>query len=92
MMYYLLAAYLIIINLYGFYICYFDKRAAKKGQYRIPEKRFFTVAVLCGGLGVLCGMYTFRHKTKHWYFVLGIPTILIAELLLAVYIYYINFK
>lgn len=54
----------------------------KKPRRRIPEKTLFLIAALGGSLGVLLGMYTFRHKTKHWYFVVGVPAILAAQLAL----------
>ena len=48
-----------------------DKRRAQCGRWRIPEKRLFLFAALGGAVGGLLGMYLFRHKTKHWYFVVG---------------------
>ena len=60
-----------------------DKYKAKKKLWRIPEATLLTIAVLGGSIGSLIGMYTFRHKTKHLKFTLGIPAILIGQLLLA---------
>lgn len=48
-----------------------DKRFAKSGHRRVPEKRLFLLALLGGAPGGLLGMYFFRHKTRHWYFVVG---------------------
>jgi uncharacterized membrane protein YsdA (DUF1294 family) len=76
--------YVLIINLYGFYIMFADKRKSVKGQWRIPEARLFGVAAALGSPGILAGMYTFRHKTKHLKFVLGIPAILLVE----IYVFY----
>ena len=45
-----------------------DKRRAKRGAWRIPEKLLLGIGFLGGALGALLGMYLFRHKTKHWYF------------------------
>lgn len=67
------------VNLFGFFICFLDKRRARQKAWRIAEKTFFLTALLGGGLGVWLGMYTFRHKTKHWYFVFFIPLITLAE-------------
>ena len=56
--------YFIVINLFGFFIMWLDKRKAKKGAWRIPEKTLFIVTALGGGIGTIAGMYTFRHKTQ----------------------------
>ena len=63
-----------------------DKRKAIKGAYRIPEATLFCVALLGGSLGTTLGMNLFRHKTKHWYFVVGMPLIFFAQLALMVWI------
>ena len=82
---YIILAYLTVINIIGFLIMGLDKAKAKRKVWRIPEKTFFIVSLLGGGLGSWIGMYTFRHKTKHWYFVVGIPTIFFVELVLVAY-------
>ncbi len=51
------------------------------------ERTLFLLAALGGSAGVWRGMYAFRHKTRHWYFVLGIPAILAAQLLLGWFLY-----
>ena len=71
--------YLCIINLAAFFLMASDKRRARKGLWRIPEKTLFLSAVLGGSAGALLGMYTFHHKTRHWYFVIGMPLILILQ-------------
>ncbi len=76
------AAYLIVMNVYLFILCGVDKAKAKAGAWRIAEKRFFILSALGGSVGMLIGMYTFRHKTKHRTFTLGIPAILAAQLVL----------
>lgn len=55
----------------------------RKPRRRIPEKTLFLIAALGGSLGVLAGMYLFRHKTKHKSFVFGVPLILAAQIALA---------
>lgn len=74
--------YLIIINFYGIYIMYSDKRRAKKGSFRIPEKKLFIIALLLGNLGIIVGMEIFRHKTKHYKFVYGMPAIFFIQVYL----------
>ena len=77
--------YLLIINLIGFFSMFLDKQKAKRNKWRIPEKTLFLIALIGGSLGATLGMYTFRHKTKHWYFKFGMPLILVVQLVLAIY-------
>lgn len=77
----LLAGYAIIINLIGFFLMGIDKRKAIKHAFRIPESTLFIVALIGGSLGSLLGMYIFHHKTRHWYFVYGMPAILILHII-----------
>ena len=77
--------YLIVINLIGLLIMYIDKRKAMYGRWRIPEKSLIIIALLGGSIGCMIGMKLFRHKTQKIKFVLGYPTILIAELILIIY-------
>lgn len=73
--------YLLAINFFGFFIMWLDKRKAKKGAWRIPEKTLFIVTALGGGIGTIAGMYTFRHKTQKLNFVIGFPVITILEII-----------
>lgn len=59
---------------------YTDKLRAKKRAFRIPEATLFAIAIIGGSIGCILGMYTFRHKTKHWHFVYGMPIILILQI------------
>ena len=79
-----LLLYIIIMNVVGFFIMGIDKRKAEKHAWRIPEKTLFLVSLIGGSIGTLLGMYVFRHKTKHWYLVIGMPLILIIHIILAV--------
>lgn len=74
--------YIFVINLYGILIMYYDKSRSIKKQWRVPEAKLFLIAFILGSLGVLLGMYLFRHKTKHMKFTLGIPLIFIIQLYL----------
>ena len=78
----LLGAYLLVINLEGFALMGADKSRARRGRRRVPEATLFVVAVLCGSLGVLCGMYAFRHKTRHNSFAIGMPLLLFFQAVL----------
>ena len=77
--------YLLIINLFGFFIMWLDKRKARKNAWRIPEKTLFIITALGGGIGTTAGMYTFRHKTQKFYFVVGLPFITILEIIGIIY-------
>ena len=82
-----LLVWLAVINLLTSIVYGADKRRARKGKWRVPEKTLFLLPLLGGSIGALLGMRVFHHKTKHWYFVWGIPAILLAQIALAVWIY-----
>ena len=77
----LLSGYYILINLIGFFTMGIDKRKAIKRAFRIPESTLFIIAIIGGSLGTLLGMYVFHHKTRHWYFVYGMPAILLLQII-----------
>ena len=81
----LILLYLIIINALSFLLMLADKHKARKNLWRIPERTLFAAAIFGGSIGSIAGMYLFRHKTKHWYFVVGMPAILLAQLTLIFY-------
>lgn len=76
--------YLVFINIIAFLAMGIDKRKAIKGKWRIKESTLFTLVVLGGGIGGICGMYTFRHKTQNKMFTIGFPLILITEIILVI--------
>ena len=85
MKYFLL--YLLLINAAAFLLMLMDKIKARKNRWRIPERTLFGSALLGGSIGAILGMYTFRHKTRHLSFTLGMPAILIAQVALAIWIF-----
>ncbi len=74
--------YLILVNAAGFTLMLIDKRKARKGAWRIPEKTLMGVALLGGSLGAILGMNLLRHKTKHPKFFIGLPVILALQTVL----------
>lgn len=80
--------YLAAVNLVTFTVYGVDKAKARRGAWRVPEKTLFLLPLLGGSVGALLGMLVFRHKTKRWYFVWGIPLILLAQIALAVWVYF----
>lgn len=79
-----LVAYFLVMNIIGYAIMGVDKAKAKKHAWRIPEATLFSVAILGGSIGCILGMFHFRHKTKHWYFLVGMPLIFFIQLAIAV--------
>lgn len=75
--------YLVFINLLAFVLMAQDKFKAQHGRWRIPEKVLFAVAILGGSIGSILGMQLFRHKTKHRAFVIGMPLILVLQVVLS---------
>ena len=78
------AIVLVVMNIAAYVLMGVDKKRAKAGAWRIPEKTLFLVTGLFGGLGGTLGMFLLRHKTKHWYFRLGFPAMLAAQVILLV--------
>jgi Predicted membrane protein len=85
-----LYCYLAAINLVGFFVMAADKNKARKNQSRISEKSLFAVAWIGGSIGVLLGIYAFRHKTLHKRFTVGIPFIIAAQIGIAFFILKLN--
>lgn len=75
--------YFLVMNIIGFLLMGEDKRRAKRHLWRISEKTLFLCSLLGGSIGTWAGMYVFRHKTKHWYFVVGMPLILAVQIVLS---------
>jgi uncharacterized membrane protein YsdA (DUF1294 family) len=89
----LITSYILIVNLLGFAATGIDKHKAKAGSYRIPEATLFILALIGGSIGSTIGMFFFRHKTRHWYFVVFMPTILILQVISVIAVcYFVNFR
>jgi len=76
----LFAIYLVVMNVLGVAVMWSDKRRARLHRWRIPEKVLFGVSLLGGSAGTWAGMYLFRHKTKHSSFVIGMPLLLLLNI------------
>ena len=81
--------YLAIINVIGFLSMGFDKFKAKHEMWRTKEQTLFIIAIIGGSIGSIAGMYVFRHKTKHTNFMVGMPVILVTQIVLAIYVLFI---
>ncbi len=74
--------YLAVVNLAAFALMGVDKRRAERGAWRIPERTLFLPAILGGSPGAILGMQVFRHKTRHRQFMIGMPLILLVQLVI----------
>ncbi|MBR2796300.1 MAG: DUF1294 domain-containing protein [Clostridia bacterium] len=74
-------AVIAIMNIVSFALMGHDKKCARQGKWRVPEKRLFLVTACFGGLGGVLGMKVFHHKTKHWHFRVLIPVLLVLQIL-----------
>ena len=80
----LMIIYIAVVNIIGFALMGIDKARARKRKFRIPEATLFVVALIGGSIGSIIGMLFYRHKTRKWYFVYGMPVILLIQIALVV--------
>ena len=89
----ILAVIIIIMNILSFSLMAIDKKKAikqhgtKPSTRRIPEKTLFLATALFGGLGGVLGMLIMHHKTKHWYFAVFFPLMLVAQIIVLFFAY-----
>ncbi|MFA5000198.1 MAG: DUF1294 domain-containing protein [Patescibacteria group bacterium] len=77
-----------LINLLAFLIMAADKiKSSRPDAPRISEGKLFFMATAFGALGVYLGMFTFRHKTRKWYFLAGIPLLIVQNAATAYLVY-----
>lgn len=69
-----------VVNLAAFLAMGADKGRARSGRWRVRERTLFLLALIGGSVGAIAGMWLFHHKTRHWYFVLGLPAILALQI------------
>ena len=81
-------SFFLVINLIAFVVMWVDKvKASLDGAERISEGMMFFLATAFGSLGVYAGMFVFRHKTRKWYFLIGIPMLLVENLAVVYLVY-----
>ena len=78
--------YLIVINVITFCTFAIDKIKAIKGKWRIREIVLLGLAFIGGSLGGLSAMYVCRHKIKSPQFKIGIPMIILAQVVIVAYL------
>lgn len=74
-----LPGWLILISLISIIVTVADKVKAKSGSQRVPEATLMLLSVLGGSFAMLVTMLIIRHKTKHPKFMVGIPVILLLQ-------------
>lgn len=72
--------YFSIVSLFAIVLTIYDKRAAVKRRWRVPEATLLIVSAIGGSVAMLLTMLLIRHKTRHLKFMLGIPVIIILQL------------
>jgi uncharacterized membrane protein YsdA (DUF1294 family) len=82
MIYQIFTVFIVAVNLLSVLVCIIDKHKAKTGGWRISEKTLFLLTFIGGGLGIYATMKLIRHKTKHKRFMIGIPIIIVMQLVL----------
>lgn len=82
--------YLILINAFSLLLMILDKYKARRNLWRIPERVLLGAAAIGGSVGALAGMYLVRHKTKHLHFSIGIPVMLVIQVIAGIWI--LNFS
>ncbi len=75
---------LLLANGISFGLMWYDKRCARKGKWRVKERTLFIACACFGGIGGVLGMNLLRHKTKHWYFKLFFPLMMIVQIVLVI--------
>ncbi|MBO4263016.1 MAG: DUF1294 domain-containing protein [Clostridia bacterium] len=86
-------AYLFLLSAVTFFMYGADKRKAKRGTRRTPEKTLLLSSFLGGAFGGFAAMQIYRHKTtgEHWYFtavnLLGIALHTAAAIFIAVSVF-----
>ncbi len=80
----ILLVYLFIISVITVVLTVYDKIAARKRKYRISEATLILCGIFGGAVAELVTMFLIRHKTRHIKFMLGLPLIITAQIVIAV--------
>lgn len=86
--YFSILIFFFVINLVAFLIMFLDKvKSRRAGAERISEGMLFFLATIFGSVGVYAGMFAFRHKSRKWYFLIGIPLLILQNCASLYFIY-----
>ena len=78
--------YLALINIVTFFVYLKDKKAAEKGKDRVKIVTLLSLSFIGGSIGALCGMYILHHKTNKSYFTVGVPLMIVMQILVLFYL------
>lgn len=81
-----LICWMMFWNILAFVLYGLDKYKAKRKQWRIPEKVLLGAAFASGAFGAFLGMRFFHHKTKHLWFVVGVPVACVLWFVVLLYV------
>ncbi|MBE6808389.1 MAG: DUF1294 domain-containing protein [Ruminococcaceae bacterium] len=79
MLFKIVLAYIIFINLLSVIVCIFDKLSAIKGSRRISERNLMLLSILGGSVFMFLTMQIIRHKTRHNKFMIGLPVVIMLQ-------------
>ena len=82
----ILLIYLAVVNILTFIVFGVDKMNAKFNRQRVRIVTLLGLAFIGGSVGALIGMYGFHHKTKKAYFTVGVPLILLMQVVVLFYV------
>ena len=82
------SCYILVMSVIAFAMSGADKAFAVKQMWRISEAMLLLIALVGGSIGALLGMIVFRHKTKHLKFRIGVPAILLLQIVVVGYLWY----
>ena len=71
--------YFAAINLTAALLAVSDKRRARRGAWRIPERTLLLFGFFGGALGEFSAMLLIRHKTKHLKFMRRLPLFILLQ-------------
>jgi len=80
--------YLAVISLFSIGLTLYDKRAARRGSWRVKERTLLFVSAIGGSVAMLAAMRLIRHKTKRALFMAGIPVIIILQATAVIFIWW----
>lgn len=76
--------YFVAANVLAFLVYGIDKGRARTNARRISERTLILIAAIGGSVGALLAMQLFRHKTRKVKFCIGVPVLLIVQIVVGI--------